>query len=736
MTEVASALAFLKALFHGVDGDIYLCSLPNTHGARPGEQALRTRSMKAAQAFIERWDKPGRGLFFCIGTLKPDAEKTKRGSYRQKSNILRLPVLPIDIDFDKLPTLYANPQVIAIGMLERSAVPPQLTVLSGGGVHAYWILEEPLEPERFADAEWLLRGLIKRFGSDPAVCDVSRLMRLPGSSNSKRGDDRPVLIAKNASDGRVSWQEMLNLINEPPAVWPAPGHGTTGTSVPHVPVSRSLNEFEAYGADAWNAPVDVGSRLAAMRYQGAGSSGVHVTQLATTASLLNSGMSIDDTTRLVLDATYKIAPANWDMQIEEELIRGMCATWVEKHPPENPPEITEVPKTPPKTPNGHDDAANVVHFPGPAGALGSAATPTQDKPPPRLSSFLASSLAGQPVPDRFFLVEPLIPTRDVTLLYGDGGTGKSLLVLQLSVSMQNRQNMLWLGLTVAGGPCLLYTAEEEKDELHRRLDVIAKHDAIALEELTDLHVVSLAGEDATLVVPTPNQQLAITPRFKALEAEIEALAPALVVIDTAADVFGGNENDRRQVGQFVRLLRGLALRHDTTILLCAQPSLAGLNSGSGTSGSTAWNNSARSRLYLERVLDQNREEVNVDIRMLRNMKANYAKKGFELQLQWQDGVFVPLLAPGESGLDRVAAHDFADHVFLTMLTAYTRENREVSPKPSNVYAPTLFANDQRAQGVTKRRLADAMNRLLQERKISIVTEGPPSRQRQRLVTTP
>ena len=43
----------------------------------------------------------------------------------------------------------------------------------------------------------------------------------------------------------------------------------------------------------------------------------------------------------------------------------------------------------------------------------------------------AASLYGKAVPQRQHLCAPLIPARNVTLLAGDGGTGKSLLALQL-----------------------------------------------------------------------------------------------------------------------------------------------------------------------------------------------------------------------------------------------------------------------------------------------------------------
>src|SRR6202008_3520491 len=117
---------------------------------------------------------------------------------------------------------------------------------------------------------------------------------------------------------------------------------------------------------------------------------------------------------------------------------------------------------------------------------------------------------------------------------------------------------------------------------------------------------------------------------------VEDLGPALVVYDTLADLFAGNENSRPQARQFVQMLRGLALRTRSPALLLSHPSLTGLSSGTGTSGSTAWSNSARSRLYLEY-----QNEGDPDVRILKTMKSNYARIGAEIRLRWHNGIFVP-----------------------------------------------------------------------------------------------
>ncbi|MBV8798450.1 MAG: AAA family ATPase, partial [Alphaproteobacteria bacterium] len=63
-----------------------------------------------------------------------------------------------------------------------------------------------------------------------------------------------------------------------------------------------------------------------------------------------------------------------------------------------------------------------------------------------LGEICAASLAGQDIPSRDELVEGMIPRDAVTILAGDGGTGKSLLALQLAVAIQLQTN--WIGRVV------------------------------------------------------------------------------------------------------------------------------------------------------------------------------------------------------------------------------------------------------------------------------------------------
>lgn len=106
----------------------------------------------------------------------------------------------------------------------------------------------------------------------------------------------------------------------------------------------------------------------------------------------------------------------------------------------------------------------------------------------------ACDLAGKPVPPRRWLVREMIPDSDVTLLFGDGGTGKSMLALQLAVATVAGKE--WLGNLPEKGPVILVSAEDDLDEMHRRLAADVARLGIDLADLPDLHLVSLAGHDA------------------------------------------------------------------------------------------------------------------------------------------------------------------------------------------------------------------------------------------------
>ncbi len=219
--------------------------------------------------------------------------------------------------------------------------------------------------------------------------------------------------------------------------------------------------------------------------------------------------------------------------------------------------------------------------------------------------------------------------------------------------------------------------------------------------------------------------------FKELDARAGADGPALIVIDTLADVYPANENDRAKVRQFLGILRGLALKRRCAVVLLAHPSLTGLSSGSGLSGSTAWNNSVRSRLYLKRIEDDGYER-DPDARILSVKKANYVRNGDEISLTWRDGRFVAK-ADREGFTSDLGGNAKAERVFLKLLALFAEQGRYVSTSPGKTFAPSLFAKHPEAEGITSRAFESAMEILLQARRIRVDEHGPPSTRRRHLV---
>jgi RecA-family ATPase len=202
------------------------------------------------------------------------------------------------------------------------------------------------------------------------------------------------------------------------------------------------------------------------------------------------------------------------------------------------------------------------------------------------------------------------------------------------------------------------------------------------------------------------------------------LEAKLVIIDTASDTFGGSENDRNHVRQFVqRALGQIALRIDGALVCCAHPSRAGLSTGDGGSGTTGWSNAFRSRGYLRHVEDEDDHDPNA--RVLERKKANYAERNAELRLHWRNGVIIPDESLAKPGFATMGRPD-VKIIFLDLVREMTAQNRPVSSagRASN-YAPRLFEKlpPGQSHGFSEGQFRRAMDVLFMDKKIANVSYG-------------
>ncbi|MBX5017482.1 MULTISPECIES: bifunctional DNA primase/polymerase [Rhizobium] len=335
---------------------------------------------------------------------------------------------------------------------------------------------------------------------------------------------------------------------------------------------------------------------------------------------------------------------------------------------------------------------------------------------------------GKEVPPREWFIADWIPHRQVTILSGDGGVGKSLLALQFGAASALAVDTA--GLSPKPGKVLYLGAEDEEDEFHRRLADIVRGHGRQLSDLSDFRLVPMADLDALLAVPDSKGVLQPTKVWTKFCELARSFEPRFIVLDTVADLFGGDEIKRGQARQFIGMLRKLAIELDCSIMLLAHPSQEGIRSGTGSSGSTGWKNSSRSMLYFSRSDDK---EADTDLRFLTNKKINYAGVGNEIRLRWESGCFVPEIAGSSPAIGLLNRQ--AERTFIDLLRTFSRTGQHVGASPGTNFAPAKMAKHPSAGGVSKKSLEAAMQRLLEDGTIKLVWEGPASKQRQRLIVT-
>lgn len=120
---------------------------------------------------------------------------------RRSINLFGLTHCWVDLDYYKatgwlaefIKNVSAGPHEIASLVIDRcreSGIPPTSIQSSGRGLYVKWSFSEMVGMAGAARVRALNRRLVQifaDFGADPAACDVSRVLRVPGSINGKNG---------------------------------------------------------------------------------------------------------------------------------------------------------------------------------------------------------------------------------------------------------------------------------------------------------------------------------------------------------------------------------------------------------------------------------------------------------------------------------------------------------------------------------------------------------------------
>lgn len=340
----------------------------------------------------------------------------------------------------------------------------------------------------------------------------------------------------------------------------------------------------------------------------------------------------------------------------------------------------------------------------------------------------------EPVPERKWAIRDRVPLNQAGLFSGEGGTGKSILELTKNVAHVTGKD--WLGTMPEPGPAFYLGAEDDKDEIHIRLAAIAAHHDVTFQQLvtSGLHVLPLLGQDATLCAASAKSgRVEVTTLYRQLYEAAGDIKPINISIDTLSRAFAGNEIDRVQVYAFAMHMQALAKVAGGSVTVLSHPSLAGIASGSGISGSTAWHGAFRFRQYLKGAKAADGEQPGNDLRELEFKKNQYGPIGKSVVLRYQRGLFLP--EGSASSLDKLARAASVDEWFLERLQRFSSQGRNVGDKPTAPnYAPAAFAKeeDAKSRGMRKPDFEVAMRRLFDGGKIYVESYGRPSRPASRL----
>lgn len=665
---------------------------------------------------VEEWVAEFNGhenLYWSVNEPRAGAPNAKLG----KADIGALRCIGVDVD--PRPDRDLDQERAAILHRLRAlsgAAPPTFIVDSGGGYQAVWTLADkmPVEAEGRHWAEDQARGFAAVFGGD-AVGNIDRVFRLPGTINipnaKKRSRGRVERLAVVVEKRHAAYQPVeLSALAAPRAAG-----STTEPSDAEIAACMA-------GLDLAGAPVTIGDLPAdlAERFRAACRNNPGLDRAWRREDVRGDDSQSGRCWHLA-DQLHRAAVFTaqdfcdllhvWDEIDQERLTaRDIARAWVRSDP--RPADWFDI------LADEDDPFATPLATVSPAGT-----EPLAWLDPTRWQ--------GLEIPRREWEVAGWIPRGEVTLLYGDGGIGKTLLAQQYATAAA--AGLHWVGLPTRRARVMCFFCEDDEAELMRRQRDINQSLGIEYSALSDLRMLSRKHMDNYFVLWDRNTgAMKRQTVWNQLRADAIDFGADVLVIDTIADVYSGNEIDRAQVTAFIKSCLGrLANEIGGSVIALGHPSMSGKASGSGTSGSTAWSNAARSRLFLR----YPQSKTDGPVRELEGMKSNYGPKGNLLRLRWARGAFeliganqTPLAAEANdisrpAGPEPQSLDALLDARVLQAITGLpgarltmTPNSPYFAPKVLKTNAPDLFAD------FGKQEIGEAVRRLEAKRQIRRVSD--------------
>jgi hypothetical protein len=230
-----------------------------------------------------------------------------------------------------------------------------------------------------------------------------------------------------------------------------------------------------------------------------------------------------------------------------------------------------------------------------------------------------------------------LPSTDVTIFAGPGGTGKSTETNGLALDVSN--GLPHHGLPTVQMPVLIVNFDDSLDLMKLGIRQCA-HDRSA----SGITLVSMFGRDMLIKRSLASRDPSETPFHKWLCDRLGRMGagPKLAILDHLGALFGGDYLNKAEIIAFIGCLRAICVRYNTTMVVLGHPSASATTSGDLTFGSAAWRDYPRMYWTFDYERDSKAKVIS-DIRILNRKKVNHGKSdvaGKGLRLEWEQGQFV------------------------------------------------------------------------------------------------
>lgn len=187
-------------------------------GAQPVQKLYADREIFNTN--IKDLTERGYNVFFGVAKYQSDTGRTQ-------ANVATLKAVWVDLDCSEEKAAAKKGYITQVAALDALktffttvGLPRPIVVDSGYGIHAYWELDEVLSRQEWEPIAARLKAVCRAQNLlvDAAVFDAARVLRVPGTFNHKRGENKPVRILK---EGKPIAVEALKKILGVPAA-PAP----------------------------------------------------------------------------------------------------------------------------------------------------------------------------------------------------------------------------------------------------------------------------------------------------------------------------------------------------------------------------------------------------------------------------------------------------------------------------------------------------------------------------------